>query len=96
MFINFIVSRSRFGSEFNQTLTDYAEKAISVIGTEGYGRIDFRITDSGQPYVMDVATYPHIIKHSSFWFLFRQYGFEYRDIFAVLLALAAEKYKWLK
>jgi D-alanine-D-alanine ligase len=84
-----------FGKDFNEKLLNYAEAAVSVIGTEGYGRIDFRITDKGQAFIMDVATYPHIIKHSSFWFAFKEYGFEYKDIFAILLSIASKKYKWL-
>jgi D-alanine-D-alanine ligase len=84
----------QFGEGLNNELLCYAERAMSVIGTEGYGRIDFRVTEQGKPYIMDVATYPHMIKHSSFWYIFRESGFEYKDIFSVLLSLAAEKYKW--
>lgn len=87
-------SFNHFGEKLNLELMNYAQKAVGIIGTEGFGRIDFRITKEGRPFIMDVATYPHVIKHSSFWFLFQSYGFEYKDIFALLLSLSAEKYQW--
>jgi D-alanine-D-alanine ligase len=56
----------------NQTAQDqlfvHAQRAVSVLGLRDLGRVDFRIDESGNPWVIDVSTSPYLSRHSSFSF----------------------------
>ncbi|MGJ5814475.1 hypothetical protein [Paludibaculum fermentans] len=43
-----------------------AGQAFHGLGLSGVGRIDFRITDNGEPFIIEVACKPHLTDHSSF------------------------------
>ena len=85
----------KFDIEHTKRLLKCAENAATILGTEGFGRIDFRIKSNGEFCIMDASTYPHIIKHSSFWFLFNSLGYSYHDMFALLTAITGKKYNWI-
>lgn len=69
--------------------------SANVLGIEGFGRIDFRITEEGAFYITDIATNPHITPYSSFSYLFELHEFDYKDLPVCMLALAAKKYEWI-
>lgn len=85
---------NELGDQVNQKLLTTAIDVATTIGIEGFGRVDFRVTEKGEHFIMDVSTYPHIIRHSSFWHLFKQNGFDYQDIFGLLIGLTAERNSW--
>lgn len=66
----------------------FAARAVTALGLSGASRIDFRITESGEPYVMDVAGKPHLTRHSSIAYRFKAMGLAYEDIFAALVGSA--------
>lgn len=76
-------------------ITKCAEKSAQILGIEGLGRIDFRVLLNGQFYITDVSTNPHIIKHSSYGYLFNKKGFEYSDLPLAMLALLCMKNNWI-
>lgn len=85
---------NELGSNVNQKLMTTAIEVATTIGIEGFGRIDFRVTERGEHFIMDVSTYPHIIRHSSFWYMFKENGFDYPDLFSLLVGLTAERNNW--
>lgn len=64
-----------FPSEVVTTIQETAEKAFRLLQMDVYGRIDFRITPNGQPFIFDVSTTPYTTRHSSFAYAFKQLGF---------------------
>ncbi len=44
--------------ELTQKIQSLALKAHTVLGCEGYSRIDFRLTDDNQPFILEVNTLP--------------------------------------
>ncbi len=66
----------------------YAKKTFRLLDMCNYGRIDFRINQSGLPYIFDVSTMPYTIKHSSFAFSFQKIGLEYSDIYSSIITAA--------
>ncbi|HET7436912.1 MAG TPA: hypothetical protein VFN10_19545 [Thermoanaerobaculia bacterium] len=72
-----------------------AGTAFDALGIRGFGRIDFRINSGGDFYVIDVATNPHVIEHSSFAHVFRTTGRPYGDLIALLVALACDREGWI-
>lgn len=63
-----------------------AERAFRLLQMDVYGRIDFRITLDGQPFIFDVSTTPYVTRHSSFACAFNQLGFEYSDIYRAIIS----------
>lgn len=64
-----------------------------LLGISGYGRVDFRINSKGEYFVIDIATMPYTINHSSFSFWFQEKNYNYNDLYKVLLM--SIKYKYL-
>ena len=97
-----IVYHEKYGfynfKKFNPDIAAEIEKAAvacaRILNIEGLGRVDFRITSSGNFYITDVATNPHIIKHSTCGFLCKEIGFDYSDLPILMLGLAGKKYNW--
>lgn len=77
-----------FSSEIVTTIQKTAERAFRLLQMDVYGRIDFRVTQNGQPYIFDVSTTPYTTKHSSFAYVFNQLGFEYDDIYRAIISAA--------
>lgn len=78
----------QFPSEVVATIQATAEKAFRLLQMDVYGRIDFRITPNGQPFIFDVSTTPYTTRHSSFAYAFNQLGFEYCDIYRAVISAA--------
>lgn len=64
-----------------------AEKAARVLGIKGYGRIDFRATQSGEYYLIDMQTMPDIHEQSSIHFAMESKLVHATDIYPALIAL---------
>lgn len=77
-----------FPQEVITAIQAAAEKAFRLLQMNVYGRIDFRITSDGKPFIFDVSTTPYTTKHSSFAYAFKQLGFEYCDIYRAVISAA--------
>lgn len=66
-------------------IMEHARDAFSILNLDKYGRIDFRITSDGQPYVIDISTTPYITVHSSFSYVFKKLGLPYNNIFSAII-----------
>ena len=77
---------------FSPSLSIKVKAAAKILGIEGFGRIDFRITPSGECYVSDIATNPHITEDSSFAFAFQELGYSYSEMLATQIGITLSKY----
>lgn len=84
----FFLLEEHFPSEVITTIQTAAERAFRLLQMDVYGRIDFRITSDGKPFVFDVSTTPYTTKHSSFAWAFNHLGFEYCDIYRAIISAA--------
>lgn len=69
------------------------ETAIDIaqlVGLRSYGRVDFRIDNQGDAYLMDIAASPYTTKHSSFAYAYNQLGLEYHDIYSSIIGLSSK------
>lgn len=64
-----------------------AERSARVLNFKGLSRIDFRINDRGEAFVTDVSSTPHLTKSNAVAFVMAQAGYEYRDVFHLLVGL---------
>ena len=77
-----------FSSKTVDAIKKSAERAFRLLQMDVYGRIDFRITQNGEPFIFDVSTTPYTTKHSSFAYAFELLGFEYCDIYRAIISSA--------
>lgn len=69
-----------------------AMSAAEILGLSGICRIDFRINENMDYFITDIATTPFITKNSSIGVCFENYGYEYKDFFALIIWLILDKY----
>lgn len=81
-------------SEFSQLVEAEAITVARILGIEGFGRVDFRITPSGEIYVSDISTNPHITKDSSYSFVFQELGYSYSEMLATQIGLTLLKHSF--
>jgi D-alanine-D-alanine ligase len=72
-------------STLSTKLRGHAETVGRLLGMRGFGRVDFRVDDHGNPFITDVSTSPHLVAHSSFGYRIRQDGFDLSSLMAVLV-----------
>lgn len=77
-----------FSIEVVNVIQEYAEKAFRLLQMDVYGRVDFRITHNGQPFIIDISTTPYTTKHSSFAYAFKSLGLEYCDVYRAIISAA--------
>ncbi|GAB5464963.1 MAG: D-alanine--D-alanine ligase [Candidatus Kapaibacteriales bacterium] len=70
---------------------DTAEMAHAALGCKDYSRVDFRITDEGVPYLLEVNTVPGFTELSLFPMAAKEAGIEFGDLCEKLIDLAINK-----
>ena len=70
-----------------------ARKAFSGLGLSGIGRIDFRITADGRPFIMEANCKPHVTRHSGFMHALQTVGCSGSDFAKFLVGSTAERYR---
>lgn len=76
-----------------ERLPQIATHVCQLLNFRYLSRVDFRVDDGGDPYVIDISTTPHLTRHSSYGHLFAGLGLEYADVMATLIGagLAADQ-----
>ena len=76
--------------ELSQKLIETTSKAAKILGITGFGRIDYRIDLDDKFFITDIATNPHIVKHSSFHQSFKELGYTYDQMLATLIGIVLD------
>ncbi|HTD36094.1 MAG TPA: hypothetical protein VK669_01175 [Candidatus Limnocylindrales bacterium] len=80
-----------YSNEESRRISEIAERVAAALGFRGFSRVDFRIDEFGNPFVIDVSTTPHLTRTSSFNFIFDQMGFTYSDMLEAMIAVGAKQ-----
>jgi D-alanine-D-alanine ligase len=67
-------------SQLAKRIRDAAVSAWHAIGCEGYARVDMRVDDQEQPYVIEVNCNPDLSPEAGFYQAARRAGFSYADM----------------
>ena len=73
-----------------KTIKDLALKTYLALGCRGLSRVDFIITEAGEPYVLEVNTLPGMTETSLFPDAARAAGMEFPELVEKLVQLALE------
>jgi D-alanine-D-alanine ligase len=63
----------------------------NATGIRDYGRLDFRVTPSGQIFFIEASTHPYLAQHSSFTWLYQKAGREYKQLWDELLTICMRR-----
>lgn len=89
-FTDYQENSDRLAREIKKT----ALKVARILEFRGLSRVDFRLDETGQHFVTDVSTSPHITPHSSFEFAFDQFD-RARTLPVLLVGLACQRLNWI-
>ncbi len=65
-----------------------AKQAFTLIGGQGWGRVDFLMGESGKPYLLEANTSPGMTDHSLVPMAARQAGMSFEQLVLRILELA--------
>lgn len=79
---------SGLGAAQEAEVQQLAKQAFALIGGQGWGRVDFLMSESGQPYLLEVNTSPGMTDHSLVPMAARQAGISFEQLVLRVLELA--------
>ena len=79
---------SGLSAEKEAEMQDIAKRAFSLIGGQGWGRVDFLMSESGQPFLLEINTSPGMTDHSLVPKAARQAGIGFEQLVLRVLELA--------
>ncbi len=79
---------SGLSAEQEVEMQGLAKQAFALIGGQGWGRVDFLMSESGKPYVLEVNTSPGMTDHSLVPMAARQAGISFEQLVVKVLELA--------
>lgn len=89
-------TRSLFPTELDEELAErmqtVALEAFRALRLRDYGRIDIRVSDSGEIYVIEVNPNCYLERESEFARAARQHGLEYEELVGRIMDLARARY----
>ncbi len=74
----------------SENIKEETKHIAEILDLSVYGRVDYRIDKNNKFYVIDIATMPYTISHSSFAYWFKKENLNYSDLYKILL-LSTEK-----
>ena len=79
---------SGLNAEQESEMQRLAKMAFALIGGQGWGRVDFLMSESGKPYVLEANTSPGMTDHSLVPMAARQAGISFEQLVLHVLGLA--------
>jgi D-alanine-D-alanine ligase len=79
--------------ELTARVQKVAIDAYRAVRVRDYGRVDIRVTDGGEIYVIEVNASCYLEKNSEFAMAAKEYGLEYNDLVNKIAELALERAK---
>jgi D-alanine-D-alanine ligase len=82
------VEAKDISSELREKLTKYANLAFRTLLLCGYGRVDFRVDDKGDAYVIDVNPNPDFSRGAGFHLAGERAGYSYEELVELVVRAA--------
>jgi D-alanine-D-alanine ligase len=78
-------------ADLEEEVKDIATRCYRIIGCRDYGRVDFRLTEEGIPYVLEVNPNPDISDDAGFARSARAQGFTFPQVIGKIVESALER-----
>ena len=79
-------------TSLSEKIKEETKQIAEILDLSVYGRVDYRIDKNNKFFVIDIATMPYTIKHSSFAYWFEKENLNYSDLYKILLLSTENKY----
>lgn len=76
----------------SENIKEETKHIAEILDINVYGRVDYRIDKNNEFFVIDIATMPYTINHSSFAYWFKKENLNYSDLYKILLLSTESKY----
>jgi len=87
------VCPAQIDSLLSDKLRALAQRTYEVVECRDFGRVDFRVDDQGNPYVLEINPLPSLSTEDVFTFIAQDLGVTYKDIIGRILNSALRRYK---
>lgn len=87
-----VICPAQVPDELAQRLRETALKAWEVLGCKGYARMDLRVDETGQPFVLEVNCNPDLSPEAGFSLSAHAAGYSYEEMVLKILHLALERF----
>jgi D-alanine-D-alanine ligase len=77
--------------DLEKKLKELSLKAYRIIGCRDYARVDIRLTNDNQPYIIEVNPNPDISDDAGFARSVRKYGLTFEQVIARIVEYALER-----
>jgi D-alanine-D-alanine ligase len=67
-------------------------KAFEALGCRDFARLDFRISEAGVPYFLEINPLPGLGSHSDLVIMAEKLGWDHRQLTGAVLSAALERY----
>ena len=74
-------------------ITEIALDTYNILGCHDYGRVELRIAQDGNPYVLELNANPPLVPSASISDLAQLSGLSYEDLLEKIIALAVKRYQ---
>jgi len=68
-------------------LTELSKRIYRLLGISGYARLDYRVTEAGEAYLLEANPNPQIAKDEDFALSAKHMGMEYPELIEHLMRL---------
>lgn len=86
---------ARISSELSRKISDIAVRTYKAVECRDFGRVDFRVDNEGNPYVLEINPLPSLSSEDTFQIVAREIGITYEQIIGKILNYALERHNLL-
>ncbi len=86
------VCPAHISEELNKKISDIALKAYNAVECYDFGRVDFRVDNEGNPYVLEINPLPSLSTEDVFPIVAKQAGLSYEQMIGKIISSALKRY----
>lgn len=86
------VCPAHISEELNKKISDIALKAYNAVECYDFGRVDFRVDNEGNPYVLEINPLPSLSTEDVFPIVAKQAGLSYEQMIGKIISSALKRH----
>lgn len=83
---------ARLSQELNKKISELALKTYNAVECRDFGRVDFRVDNEGNPYILEINPLPSLSTEDVFMLVARNTGVSYEEMVGKILKSALKRY----
>lgn len=83
---------ARINKDLKKKISDLALKTYEAVECRDFGRVDFRVDNEGDPYVLEINPLPSLSTEDVFMVVAKEIGISYEEVIGEILKSAFKRY----